>query len=133
GQTILVVEDEEDVRAYTTSILRELGYHIVEASVGAAALQMLQNDPEVMLLFTDLGLPAGLNGRQLADAARELRPDLNILFPPRLCRQSHGARRAPRSGPGPPPQAVHLCHAGFQDQRSARRAAGRGPCSAGRG
>src|SRR4051812_31992520 len=80
GQTILVVEDGEDVRAYTTSIVRELSYHVIEASVGAAALQMLQDNPEVMLLFTDLGLPGGLNGRQLADAARRLRPDLKILF-----------------------------------------------------
>src|SRR5262245_56562973 len=80
GQAILVVEDEADVRAYTTSILRELGYHIIEASTGAAALHALQDHPEVALLFTDLGLPGGVNGRQLADAARKLRPDLKILF-----------------------------------------------------
>jgi CheY-like chemotaxis protein len=80
GQTILVVEDEEDVRAYTTSILRELGYHVVEAAAGAAALQALRYHPDVMLLFTDVGLPGGMNGRQLADAARKLRPDLKILF-----------------------------------------------------
>jgi PAS domain S-box-containing protein len=80
GQAILVVEDEEDVRAYTTSILRELGYHVIEASTGAAALDALQNHPDVALLFTDLGLPGGVNGRQLADAARKLRPDLKILF-----------------------------------------------------
>jgi PAS domain S-box-containing protein len=80
GQSILVVEDEEDVRAYTTSILSELGYHVIEASTGAAALDALENHPEVALLFTDLGLPGGVNGRQLADAARKLRPDLKILF-----------------------------------------------------
>jgi CheY-like chemotaxis protein len=80
GQAILVVEDENDVRAYTTGILRELGYRVIEASTGAAALDALQNHPEVALLFTDLGLPGGVNGRQLADAARKLRPDLKILF-----------------------------------------------------
>ncbi len=80
GQTILVVEDEADVRAHTTSILRELGYQVLEASTTAAALATLQNHPEVMLLFTDVGLPGGMDGRQLADAARKLRPDLRILF-----------------------------------------------------
>jgi len=79
-QTILVVEDEEDVRAHTTSILRELGYHVIEAATGATALHMLRNHADVALLFTDVGLPGGMNGKQLADAARELRPDLRILF-----------------------------------------------------
>jgi PAS domain S-box-containing protein len=80
GQTILVVEDEADVRAYTTGILSELGYRVLEASIGATALQILQNHPEIVLLFTDVGLPGGMTGRQLADAARKLRPDLKILF-----------------------------------------------------
>jgi len=80
GQTVLVVEDEEDVRAYTTGIVRELGYQVLEAATGAAALQALNQHPEIALLFTDVGLPGGMNGRQLADAARKLRPDLKILF-----------------------------------------------------
>ena len=80
GQTVLVVEDEADVRAYTTSILRELGYRVLEAGTVAAALQILRLHPEVLLLFTDVGLPGGMNGRQLADAARKLRPDLKVLF-----------------------------------------------------
>ena len=80
GQTVLVVEDEADVRAYTTSILRELGYRVLEAGTVAAALQILRLHPEVILLFTDVGLPGGMNGRQLADAARKLRPDLKVLF-----------------------------------------------------
>jgi PAS domain S-box-containing protein len=80
GQTIIVVEDEDDVRAYSTSVLRELGYRVLEASTGAAALGVLQEHPEIVLLFTDVGLPGGMNGRQLADAARKLRPDLKILF-----------------------------------------------------
>jgi PAS domain S-box-containing protein len=80
GQTVLVVEDEEDVRAYTTGIVRELGYQVLEAATGAAALQALNQHAEIALLFTDVGLPGGMNGRQLADAARKLRPDLKILF-----------------------------------------------------
>jgi PAS domain S-box-containing protein len=80
GQTVLVVEDEDDVRAYSTSILRELGYRVLEAPNGPAGLQLLAEHPETVLLFTDVGLPGGMNGRQLADAARRARPDLKVLF-----------------------------------------------------
>ena len=80
AQTILVVEDDDDVRANTTGILRELGYTVLEASLAATALQLLERHPEIRLLFTDVGLPGGMNGRQLADAARRLRPDLKVLF-----------------------------------------------------
>jgi CheY-like chemotaxis protein len=80
GETILVVEDDNDVRAYTTSILSELGYAVLEAATGASALRVLESHPEIELLFTDVGLPGGMNGRQLADAARQLRPTLKILF-----------------------------------------------------
>jgi PAS domain S-box-containing protein len=79
AETILVVEDDEDVRSYTTGILRELGYSILQAATAAAALHLLEEKPEIQLLFTDVGLP-GMNGRQLADRARKLRPDLKILF-----------------------------------------------------
>lgn len=80
GETILVVEDDRDVRAYSTGILRELGYTVLEAPTGAAGLQLLEQHPEIRLLFTDVGLPGGMNGRQLADAARQRRPDLLVLF-----------------------------------------------------
>jgi CheY-like chemotaxis protein len=76
----LVVEDENDVRAHTSGIVSELGYRVLEAANGAAALQILERHPEVVLLFTDVGLPGGMNGRQLADAARKGRPDLKVLF-----------------------------------------------------
>lgn len=79
-QTILVVEDEDDVRAHTSGIVSELGYRVLEAANGTAALQILQRHPEIALLFTDVGLPGGINGRQLADAAHKLRPDLKVLF-----------------------------------------------------
>lgn len=80
GQLILAVEDDHDVRAYTCGILRELGYVVLEAETGAAGLQMLERYPEIALLFTDVGLPGGMNGRQLADEARKIRPDLKVLF-----------------------------------------------------
>jgi PAS domain S-box-containing protein len=80
GETVLVVEDDEDVRSYSTGILRELGYTVLEAPQAAAALQLLERHREIRLLFTDVGLPGGMNGRQLADAARQMRPDLKVLF-----------------------------------------------------
>ena len=80
AETILVVEDDDDVRTYSKEILRELGYSILEAATGAAALRVLDAHPEIDLLFTDVGLPGGMNGRQLADEARKRRPDLKILF-----------------------------------------------------
>ncbi len=80
AETILVVEDDEDVRAYSKEVLRELGYSILEAATAHAALRVLDQHPEIDLLFTDVGLPGGMNGRQLADEARKRRPDLKVLF-----------------------------------------------------
>jgi signal transduction histidine kinase/ActR/RegA family two-component response regulator len=79
-RTILVVEDEEDVRAYTIALLQDLGYDVLGASEARAGLEMLDQHPEVELLFTDVGLPGGINGRELADAARARRPALRVLF-----------------------------------------------------
>ena len=79
-ELVLVVEDDEDVRTNTVMMVRELGYGVVEASDGNAALGVLEKQPAVRLLFTDVGLPGGLNGRQLAEKARQLRPDLVVLF-----------------------------------------------------
>ncbi len=80
GETILVVEDDDDVRVYSTGILRELGYVVLEAANGKAALDMLAKHPEIQLLFTDVGLPGGMNGRQLAEAARAQHSKLKVLF-----------------------------------------------------
>ncbi|HTR83797.1 MAG TPA: response regulator, partial [Reyranella sp.] len=80
GETILVVEDDADVRANTTGILRELRYNVLEAPLAATALHLIEGHPEIDLLFTDVGLPGGMNGRQLADAAHRIRPDLKVLF-----------------------------------------------------
>ena len=79
-EVILVVEDDNDVRAHSVETLRELGYQVHEAASGAVALQTLNDHPEIQLLFTDVGLPGGMNGRQLADQARRVRPDVKVLL-----------------------------------------------------
>ncbi|WBO60930.1 response regulator [Acidocella sp. MX-AZ03] len=61
-------------------MLQEAGYKVVEAEDGASGLTLLRNTPQLQLLITDVGLPGGLNGRQVADAARQLMPGLKILF-----------------------------------------------------
>jgi len=80
SETILVVEDEEEVRAFSSEMLRELGYGVVEAADGHAALSLIEAVPSIQLLFTDIGLPNGLNGRELADEALKRRPELKVLF-----------------------------------------------------
>ena len=80
GEVVLLVEDEADVRAITAEHLRLLGYAVFEAASGPAALLALRNMARVDALVTDVGLPGGMNGRQVADAAREQRPGLPVLF-----------------------------------------------------
>lgn len=80
GETILVVEDEHELRHYTTETLRELGYVVLEAPDGHAALDILYRHPEIDLLFTDVVLTGGLNGRALADEALRRHPGLKVLF-----------------------------------------------------
>jgi CheY-like chemotaxis protein len=80
GELILVVEDDEVVRSYSVETLRELGYRVLAAANGPAGLEMLVRYPAIRLLFTDVGLPGGMTGRQLADRARALRPGLLVLF-----------------------------------------------------
>ncbi len=80
GQTVLVVDDEPTVRMLVTEVLEDLGYTAIEAADGAAGLKVLQSDARIDLLVTDVGLPGGMNGRQMADAARVARPDLKVLF-----------------------------------------------------
>ena len=79
GETVLVVEDEPVVRGLIIELLTELGYRTLEASDGPKGLEILQSKRPIDLLVTDIGLP-GLNGRQVADAGRLLRPGLKILF-----------------------------------------------------
>ncbi len=80
GETVLVVDDEPSVRLLIQEVLEELGYRVLEAETGASGLQILDSIGRVDLLVTDVGLPGGMNGRQLADAALVSRPDLKVLF-----------------------------------------------------
>jgi signal transduction histidine kinase/CheY-like chemotaxis protein len=80
GEIVLVVEDDEDVRNYTVSSLRELGYGVFEAVDAASALEIVQREPQIDLLFTDLGLPGALDGRGLAERVRTIRPSLKVLM-----------------------------------------------------
>ena len=80
SKTILVVDDEPLVRMVTVEVLSDLGYSVLEAEDGPTALKLLQAYPELDLLITDVGLPNGMNGRQLADAIRAPRPELPVLF-----------------------------------------------------
>ena len=80
GETVLLVEDDAAVRELNAGMLRELNYAVIEAEDAARALQLIEMVPNIGLLFTDVGLPGGVTGRQLAEAARRLRPKLRVLF-----------------------------------------------------
>jgi signal transduction histidine kinase/ActR/RegA family two-component response regulator len=80
GEVVLMVEDDEDVLDSTVTLLRELGYSVLAARNGAAALAQLQGSERVDILFTDVVLPQGMNGRALAIEAAALRPTLPVLF-----------------------------------------------------
>ncbi|ONG50130.1 hypothetical protein BKE38_19295 [Pseudoroseomonas deserti] len=80
GERVLVVDDEPSVRLLVTEVLEDLGYAALEAADGPSGLRILQSPARIDLLVTDVGLPGGMNGRQLAEAARRLRPGLRILF-----------------------------------------------------
>jgi len=80
GVTILIVDDEPTVRVFLTEVLGDLGYTLIEAADSVAGLKVLRSDVHIDLLITDVGLPGGMNGRQMADAGREVRPELKTLF-----------------------------------------------------
>jgi CheY-like chemotaxis protein len=80
GVTVLVVDDDEDVRLSVAEMLDELGYTTLQAANGQEGMQLLRSSRHLDLMVTDVGLPGGMNGVQLADEARELRPGLKILF-----------------------------------------------------
>jgi CheY-like chemotaxis protein len=77
--SILVVEDEEGVRRYSTDALRDLGYRVLEADGAERALEIIDAEPDISILFTDVVMP-DINGRRLAEAALERRPALKVLF-----------------------------------------------------
>ena len=80
GETILVIDDEPTVRLLIVDVLQDAGYRVLEAMDGPGGLKILQSDTRIDLLLTDVGLPGGMNGRQVADAGRALRPNLKVLF-----------------------------------------------------
>ena len=80
GQVVLVIDDESTIRSVVAEVLSESGYRVLEAEDGPAGLKLLQSRRRIDLLVTDVGLPGGMNGRQVADAARVARPELKVLF-----------------------------------------------------
>ncbi len=80
GETVLLVEDDGDVLSLSSSIVEELGYRVLTATDATTALAILQDHPEVDLLLTDIILPNGMDGRQLADEATRRHPGLRVLF-----------------------------------------------------
>jgi PAS domain S-box-containing protein len=80
GETVLIVEDEPSVRMLVTEVLEEMGCVVIEAADGNCGLKILQSEIPIDLLVTDVGLPGGINGRQMADAGRQVRPSLKVLF-----------------------------------------------------
>ena len=80
GAVVLLVEDELALRMVIVEMLSDLGYTVLEAGNSQSGLQIVESSARIDLLLTDVGLPGGMNGRQLADAARKRRPDLKVLF-----------------------------------------------------
>ena len=80
GETILIVDDEPTVRMLLKDVLSELGYNLLEAADSIEGLEALRSSAHIDLLITDVGLPGGMNGRQMADAGKQIRPRLKTLF-----------------------------------------------------
>ena len=80
GETVLVVDDEPTVRMLVTDILEDFGYTVIEAGDSVAGLRLLRSNVRIDLLISDVGLPGGMNGRQMAEAGRQARPGLKVLF-----------------------------------------------------
>ena len=127
AETILLVEDDNGVRNYGSETLRELGYRVLEAGTGQAGLNLLAKHPEIRLLFTDIGLPGGMNGRQLADEARKERPHLRVLFTTAYARNAivHDGRLDPGVALLPKPYTQSALATKVRDILDARRVPGR--------
>jgi signal transduction histidine kinase/ActR/RegA family two-component response regulator len=80
SETVLLVEDDDGVRAYSSGVLRELGYNVIEASNAQSAMATLADHPKIDLLFTDVVLPGGVHGHKLAEEVRTRRPGVRVLF-----------------------------------------------------
>ncbi len=93
-ETILVVEDDARVRRVVVARLRDAGYSVIEAEAGTQALQLLAEHPEVSLVFTDMIMPGGMDGGELAEHVRALRPDVKMLFTSGYAEPSAAGRAA---------------------------------------
>jgi signal transduction histidine kinase len=80
GETVLIIDDEPTLRMLLSDVLEDAGYRVLTAADGPSGLKFIQSDMRIDLLITDVGLPGGMNGRQVADAARTQRPNLRVLF-----------------------------------------------------
>jgi CheY-like chemotaxis protein len=80
GEVVLVIDDEPSIRMVISEVLDAGGYAAIDVGDGPAGLRILQSNARIDLLITDVGLPGGMNGRQVADAARAMRPHLKVLF-----------------------------------------------------
>jgi CheY-like chemotaxis protein len=80
GETVLLVEDDEAVRHFARQQLTSLGYRVLEAATGPEALELVRAHGEIALLFTDIVMPGGMSGRELVEAARQVRPGLKVLY-----------------------------------------------------
>jgi CheY-like chemotaxis protein len=126
-EIILAVEDDADVRTYTCDTLRELGYVVLEAENARKGLALLEANPQAAVLFTDIGLPGGMNGRQLADEARRRRPDLKVLFTTGYARNAivHDGRLDPGVELITKPFSQAMLASKLRDILDARRVPGR--------
>ena len=98
GETILVVDDEPTVRLLIVDVLQDAGYRVLEADRRPRGLRILQSDTRIDLLLTDVGLPGGMNGRQVADAAKGSAPEPEGAVHHRLCRKRGHRQRPARAG-----------------------------------
>ena len=80
GETILMVEDDPLVREHVEAQLRQMGYRVISVGDPVSALEMVRTRPDIELLFTDVIMPGGMNGRELAEAANSIRPELKVLY-----------------------------------------------------
>ena len=101
AKTILVVDDDRDVREVAVAVLEAVGYRVIEAESGDEAYRLLQLHPElpVDLLFTDVVMPGRLDGIDLAEAARILRPRLRVLYATGFANLVRPDREAHLQGP----------------------------------
>jgi PAS domain S-box-containing protein len=112
GELILLVEDDDLVRPCSVEMIEGLGYRVVAAREGNEALGLLETHPEIRLVFTDLGLPGTLNGEELAQRVRKLRPGMNILFTTGYVRSGKAPRSRDVAGTGMIPKPFTLAALG---------------------